>query len=93
MYIFSLRSNCIFFCIFKEEIIASLNEHVKAYDESIEALKRVNRLATDDLAKAAADKAESKIECDRLRCALANAEETSRRLMGELTYFNDKMTN
>ena len=66
-------------------------------EESIDALTRVNRLASDDLAKAvakaAADKAESKIECDRLRCALANAEETSRRLMGELTYFNDKMTN
>ena len=63
------------------------------HEMSIKALKRVNRSATDDLAKVAADQTESKIECDRLRCVLANAEETSRRLMGELTYFNDKMTN
>ena len=62
-------------------------------EESIDALTRVNRLASDDLAKAvakaAADKEESIIECDRLRCALSKAEETSRRLMGELTYLNE----
>ena len=59
------------------------------HEMSIEALKRVNRSATDDLAKEAANQTESKIECDRLRCALSKAEESSRRLMGELTYLNE----